>query len=210
MVSEDVLIKSLHSWWKEQFKLANIQKEVDPSLPENIFESFDGIAYDFGKLWVRSNNRDHILWIEKPSNGIRFFEFIPFSNMIMFPSDYKGNPIRYDKILEDFLEENWQGSEFFTLPYDIKIETAFFRDVEYCGIRISNFARRAFTEEGFKREFLEDWRKNVFRNIRPFCEKYLYNDDHNDSGPKKLSQNPHWPYRPSIENGFVKFLTKPI
>lgn len=202
------LTQSLYSWEEEQFKLANIQIKIDPSLPENIYGSLDGIAFDGEKVWVRSSNRDHILWLDDPEEVV-FYELFPFSNVLMFPSDFKGGRIDECKLLEDYVQNKWEGSKFFTLPLDIGLSTTSFRGVEYQGLQISSSTKRAYTKKGLKGDFLFDWRKNVSRHIRPFCDRYKYKEGENDKRSKEeASNNPHWPYRPSIENGFVRYLEK--
>jgi hypothetical protein len=210
MVKLHHLTKLLHEWWKQQFEVANIQTKIDPSLPENIYGSFDGIAFDGEKVWVRSSNRDHILWLDNPPEKIVFYELFPFSNVTMFPSDFKENRIDECKLLSEYIENKWQGSEFFTLPFNIELNTQSFRGVDYSGIEISNYSKKALTKEGeFNCDSLYDWRKNISRHLRSFCEEYEYKPHHDDKRPKEeAGSNPHWPYRPSIENGFVRFLER--
>ncbi|MBD3247311.1 hypothetical protein GF378_01690 [Candidatus Pacearchaeota archaeon] len=204
------LTKSLYSFWQKQFEKANIVEEIDPTNPSNIYDSLDGIAFDFEKVWIRSQNRDHMMYLDVPNpktRTIKLFEFAPFSNILVFPSNFKGEPIDCCSLFRDYLSQNWKDSKYFTLPrkQDVRITTQPFRDVEYYGIEIEKSVKNAYTKDGLKNEVLNDWRLNIFSKIRPFYEEYKYSEGNNDPKPKKYADyNPHWPYRPSVEKGFIK------
>jgi len=209
MVTIPEINESEYKWWVKQLEVANVQWDIDPSIPENIYGGVDGIAFDSEKVYVRSRNRDHILFTDKEKRQMIHHEFIPFSNMTMFPSDFKGKRINECELLEKYLKANWEETRFFKDDLRINIANHSFREVDYQGIDIYNSIADACDDFGLRDDFLIDWRRNVFRHIRKFCDLHLYNENNNDRRAKEMAQdNPHWPYRPSIENGFVRYLQK--
>ena len=230
-----ILNKSIHSWWQLQLDVSQLKISSDsnngeekydsfkdPSLEENVFKSFDGVAFDElrKKTWVRFGLRDHIMWLEDggSKSSMVFNDFIPETNIQVYYTDFMRKEIPVLTLLAFYLKNNWNKNPYFTLP-QISIEKCSFgkQKEPKSGILISGTAKDCEKKGIIRENFLTAWRDCIFKSSNGFYRDHKYNDNHNDlrsleqfeaSEPDSTKRNPYFPLKPSLEHGFIQYLER--
>jgi len=208
-VGTDELNEKLFSWWQVQLDISQLRESrqgglfeydslKDPSLPENTYASFDGVAFDDvrKKTWIRCGLRSHIVWLEESGKdkGYLMNEFMPETIDGLLCQDFMEKPIPAAELLGDYLRHAWKENPFFKLPY-VSVDRQCFGKItkSYSGILVSTLAKKICEKETLKEEFLNAWRINIFKGLNGFYEKFKYNPSHDYQGKA----------RPSVQNGFI-------